>query len=104
MSRYLLLPFLLFSALALTQTAAADEAQARELLNAQGCKGCHRLGGEGGTVGPDLTGVGARLSREQLRQQLLDPRSRNSDGSMPAFNHLPANDIETLVDFLAELR
>ncbi len=106
MSRCLLVLFLLFSALALTRQAAADDARARawQLLNSQGCKGCHRLGGAGGTVGPDLKGVGARLSREQLRQQLLDPRSRNSDGSMPAFPHLPAHEVETLVDFLAGLR
>jgi len=104
MSRHLLIPALLVSALALPHQAAADDTRARQLLDSQGCKGCHRLGGEGGTVGPDLKEVGARLSREQLRQQLIEPRRRHSDGSMPAFNHLPASDIEALVDFLAGLR
>lgn len=100
----LLVVALLFSALALPHPAGADDARARQLLNSQGCKGCHRLGDDGGTFGPDLQGVGKRLTPEQLRQQLLDPRSRHRQGIMPAFNHLSAAAIDALVDFLAGLR
>ena len=38
-----------------------------------GCNQCHRLAGEGGSVGPDLTGVGRRLSAHDLLESLLLP-------------------------------
>jgi hypothetical protein len=42
------------------------------------CKVCHRVGDVGGTIGPDLTKVGSRLSRAELIAQILQPR-----GDMP---------------------
>jgi uncharacterized repeat protein (TIGR03806 family) len=38
-----------------------------------GCVQCHRVGGEGGSVGPDLTGVGRRLDRRALLESILEP-------------------------------
>jgi sulfur-oxidizing protein SoxX len=38
-----------------------------------------------GTVGPDLGGVGARLSAAQLRLRIVDPRALNPATSMPAY-------------------
>ena len=37
------------------------------------CTKCHRLGGEGGNVAPDLTGVGSRFSRIYLIESILEP-------------------------------
>jgi putative heme-binding domain-containing protein len=37
------------------------------------CAKCHRIGPEGNTIGPDLTGVGARFSRIHLVESLLEP-------------------------------
>jgi len=48
----------------------------RELfLNAEKslCLKCHRLGEQGGRIGPDLTGVGSRFSRIHLIESILDP-------------------------------
>jgi L-cysteine S-thiosulfotransferase len=42
-----------------------------------------------GTIGPPLHGVGARLSREQLRQRLLDPKRFNPETVMPAYGKTP---------------
>jgi putative heme-binding domain-containing protein len=39
------------------------------------CSKCHALLGKGGTLGPDLTEVGARRGAVHLRQVLLDPGS-----------------------------
>ena len=45
----------------------------RELFRSVGCAECHRHGPEGGSVGPDLTGVGKRLDRRQLLEAILEP-------------------------------
>jgi quinoprotein glucose dehydrogenase len=44
------------------------------------CLRCHQLNGTGGVVGPDLTGVGKRLSREELLESMLLPNNRISKG------------------------
>jgi putative heme-binding domain-containing protein len=37
------------------------------------CAVCHQHGGQGGTIGPDLTGIGRRISRERLLTSILRP-------------------------------
>jgi hypothetical protein len=37
------------------------------------CAVCHRLGGEGGAVGPELTGVGAKYGEADLLRSVLEP-------------------------------
>jgi putative heme-binding domain-containing protein len=44
------------------------------------CVRCHAINGEGGTVGPDLGGIGDKLSREELLQALIEPSARLSPG------------------------
>ena len=38
-----------------------------------GCIKCHRLGDEGGKIGPDLKGIGRRFSRIHLIESILEP-------------------------------
>jgi putative heme-binding domain-containing protein len=51
--------------------AAANKGQGRALFNAT-CASCHRLHGEGGQVGPDLTGAG-RDNLDYLLENIADP-------------------------------
>ncbi|CAH0996123.1 hypothetical protein EMA8858_02253 [Emticicia aquatica] len=44
------------------------------------CVRCHSLGGEGGSVGPNLSKIGSTLSREQILQALIEPSARLSPG------------------------
>jgi quinoprotein glucose dehydrogenase len=44
------------------------------------CARCHALNGQGASVGPDLKGVGSRLTREQLVESLLQPSARIAPG------------------------
>lgn len=37
------------------------------------CAACHRFNGEGGAVGPDLTGVGSRYSLRDILNSIVDP-------------------------------
>lgn len=52
------------------------------------CVLCHAVPGvpavHAGTLGPDLAGVGARYTREQLRQRLVAPERFNADTVMPS--------------------
>ena len=50
-----------------------------KLVFAQQCAKCHMYGGEGGKVGPDLTGMGTH-PREELLIHILDP-SRSVEGN-----------------------
>jgi quinoprotein glucose dehydrogenase len=47
---------------------------------AAGCPRCHTIYGQGSDVGPDLSKIGATLSREQLVQSLLEPNARIAPG------------------------
>ena len=44
------------------------------------CSRCHRAGGEGGTVGPKLDGVGSRNPREYLLESILAPNAKIAAG------------------------
>jgi putative heme-binding domain-containing protein len=37
------------------------------------CKTCHRVNDDGGRVGPDLSAIGKKLSREQILESLAEP-------------------------------
>ncbi len=56
------------------QLAAADLSQGRAVFAAT-CAACHVLYGEGGKVGPDLTGGERRKTLDTLLTKLVDPNS-----------------------------
>ncbi len=70
--------------------------QGARLFHAEGCQFCHAFAGEGGQRGPSLTGVGDRLTQEQITISILNGR-RN----MPAYgNTLTPEELNALVAFL----
>lgn len=51
-----------------------DAKSGRAILEGKGaCLTCHRVTDNGSRVGPDLTGVAIRLTRDALQQSLVDP-------------------------------
>jgi uncharacterized repeat protein (TIGR03806 family) len=52
----------------------------RAVFRQTGCSQCHRFSGEGGSVGPDLTGVGRRLAARDLLESLLLPSKVIAEG------------------------
>ena len=85
-------------------TGQSIDTRARALLNSQGCKGCHRIDGQGGSAGPDLSEVGRRLTPQQLRQKLVASPPGKEGVFMPTFSHLSPADLDALVDFLSRQR
>lgn len=51
----------------------------REMFAAAACFKCHRFAGEGGIIGPDLTGVGKRFDNRYLLESLIEPSKTISD-------------------------
>lgn len=51
----------------------------RTMFAAATCSLCHRVGNEGGAVGPDLTGLGARFSVRDLLDSIINPSAVVSD-------------------------
>ena len=45
-----------------------------------GCSGCHAVRGRGGFLGPDLSNAGTQRSIGQLRESVLDPNARPTEG------------------------
>jgi putative heme-binding domain-containing protein len=52
-----------------------DAARGKELFKSKGCHQCHRVSGDGGRLGPDLSDIGRIRSAEHLRAALVDPNS-----------------------------
>jgi len=48
-------------------------ASGKEAYAATQCAACHRLGNEGGGVGPDMTGIATRYARRDILEAILDP-------------------------------
>jgi quinoprotein glucose dehydrogenase len=44
------------------------------------CLRCHKVQGRGGEVGPDLTGIGAKQTREYLLESIVDPSRQIAKG------------------------
>ena len=59
------------------------------------CHQCHRIGDEGGTAGPPLTGIGSRLSREALLESLLFPSKAIAPGYETVAVLLAGDAVET---------
>ena len=53
--------------------AKRDLANGRRVLKTAACLACHRFGGEGLFVGPDLTAIGARFDARAMLESILEP-------------------------------
>lgn len=57
-----------------TPLSAGEISKATRLIQQNGCLSCHRLGEAGSYLGPDLDGIGAHRSPEQLHASLQSPK------------------------------
>jgi menaquinol-cytochrome c reductase cytochrome b/c subunit len=81
---------------------AAKYEQGKEVTAASGCLGCHKIGENGNTIGPDLTDIGDRLGKDAIARTLLNPTS-----PMPSYKTLKSKNpkqFNELVNFVSSLR
>jgi mono/diheme cytochrome c family protein len=67
-----------------------------------GCLGCHKIGENGNTLGPNLTNIGDRLGRDAIARTLMNPTA-----PMPSYSDLRENNpeqFEQMVAFVASLK
>ena len=71
-----------------------------KVFDENGCTHCHKMHNSGGTTGPDLSGVGRRLTEAQMRKQIVE-----GSKVMPAFGEvLDGTEIEDLLAYLHSCR
>jgi quinoprotein glucose dehydrogenase len=59
------------------------------------CLRCHRVHGEGGDVGPELAGIGAREKRDYLLEAIVDPNKQIAKGYETVVLTLASGQIKT---------
>ena len=89
-----LLPLLLASAA--SAGSKDDKAAGAEVFKTYGCAQCHNADLSGSDKGPDLRGVGKRLHKFDIYQQV-----HNGGGGMPAFGDvIQEEQLVQLVEYL----
>ena len=77
--------------------------EGRRLFETHGCRGCHKLNGVGGSVGPDLTEEGAARRQPQwLERHFLDPNAVSPSSAMPNF-HFTREQARALTFYMLSL-
>jgi menaquinol-cytochrome c reductase cytochrome b/c subunit len=74
----------------------------REVTASAGCLACHKIGENGGTLGPNLTTIGDRLGRDAIARTLVNPTS-----PMPSFQTYREQNpkqFNELVNYVASLK
>jgi mono/diheme cytochrome c family protein len=64
------------------------------------CLGCHKLNGDGGTIGPDLTTVRERRSSAYIASMIVDPQRVVPGVAMPR-TAMPKSTRESITRYLA---
>jgi mono/diheme cytochrome c family protein len=66
------------------------------------CVGCHKIAGEGGESGPDLSHVGTRRDAAAIKRIIRDPTTEYPDSLMPPFGErLTEQQLDALVNYLS---
>jgi hypothetical protein len=76
--------------------------EGKEITASAGCLGCHKIGENGNTLGPNLTEIGDRLGKDAIARTLINPTS-----PMPSFRALreeQPEQFDKLVEYVASLK
>jgi len=81
--------------------AGGDAAKGAEIFRGNAavqCVRCHKVAGDGGTVGPLLDGIGGKKPREYLLEAIVSPNRAYAEGYRP-----PQGGLSAMPEGLAEL-
>jgi putative heme-binding domain-containing protein len=56
-----------------SEKAVGDPAKGEALYNSSACSGCHMIAGQGGSIGPELSRIGAMRGASNLKARLINP-------------------------------
>ena len=87
----------------------APAATADEALAKYACSACHALDSTDALVGPGFAGIGARMSREQIRSAIIDQNAEIAEGFPPAMpsnfaEQMTVSELRLVVQYLVEKR
>jgi menaquinol-cytochrome c reductase cytochrome b/c subunit len=74
----------------------------KQVTASAGCLACHKIGENGGTLGPDLTDVGDRLGRDAIARTLVNPTSPMP--SYESYRSQSPKQFNELVNYVASLK
>ncbi len=74
----------------------------KEVTASAGCLACHKIGENGGTLGPSLTEVGDRLGRDAIARTLVNPTSPMP--SYQSYRQDSPEQFDELVNYVASLK
>ena len=89
--------------LLIATTAFAEDPEGKAVYTAQKCQLCHSIAGVGNKKNP-LDGVGKKLSAEDIKKWIVNPKGMKADTKMKAYPSLPAKDLDSLVAYIASLK
>src|SRR3954471_18355207 len=74
----------------------------QEVMASSGCLGCHKVGENGNTLGPNLTQIGVKLGKDAIARTLVNPTP-----PMPPYTKLQQQNpkqFDQLVQYVASLK
>lgn len=80
------------------------ETEALQLIEALGCRGCHRIQGYGGSIADDLSTIGNRMTTAEIRTQLSTHSPTRTGDFMPAYDSLTPQELDLLSSHLYHLQ
>ena len=88
---------------------AGGSTDPQQIMAAAACTACHKLGEQGGAIGPPFDGMGTRIAADRIRRGILEPNADTAQGFASLAGTMPLNfgqqlnaaQLESLVQFLA---
>jgi menaquinol-cytochrome c reductase cytochrome b/c subunit len=76
--------------------------EGRAITASAGCLGCHKIGENGNTLGPNLTEIGSQLGKDAIARTLVNPTSPMP--SYSTFREENPEQFDKLVEYVASLK
>jgi ubiquinol-cytochrome c reductase cytochrome b subunit len=87
-----------------TEATPVQISKGKAFFRSEGCIGCHKVNGSGGSIGPDLSDEGRKgRSPQWLKTQIRNSKVNFPNSIMPPFTSLSDQQVDELVDYLMSL-